>query len=259
MVEPLPPGSPVASPSEKLDTVENRGDVPIQQQLTAQRSSWAKIVSNKPSLIKHTFENSNYVLTEVLDDVPLWDDLLIGQFITTAPHVAKIHMIVNKIWPLGDKTVKIDCFVVSEKMVKFRIREEAVRSRVLRRGMWNIADVPMFISKWSPILEEAQPTITKMPIWVTIKKVPHTMLSWKGLGFLASAVGTPKRLQPDTETCKQFDEAKVFIEVDMMRIFPSNSSSRWAVVTKLLWISFTRGCRQSVPLAVNGDISQTVV
>lgn len=75
------------------------------------------------------------------------DDLMVGRFLSAAPHVAKIHVTGNKIWPLGDKTVKIDVFVVSAKMVKFRIKDAAVRSRILRRAMWNIADIPMIVSK----------------------------------------------------------------------------------------------------------------
>lgn len=45
--------------------------------------------------------------------VPLWDDFLQGKFLDTAPHVAKIHIFVNKIWPLGDKNDRIDVFAVS--------------------------------------------------------------------------------------------------------------------------------------------------
>lgn len=68
----------------------------------------------------------------------------------------------------------------------------------------------MMVSKWTPIVEEAQPEIKIMPLWVTIKNVPNSMFSWKGLSFLASAVGELKRLHPKMETCKIFDEAKVF-------------------------------------------------
>lgn len=88
--------------------------------------------------------------------------------------------------------------------------------------MWNIADIPMLVSKWTPILEDAQPEITKMPMWVINYKVPHSMFSWKGLGFLASKVGDPKRLHPETETCKNFEEAKVFVEVNMMKELPKD-------------------------------------
>lgn len=160
------------------------------------------------------------VSTKILQDAPLWEDILVGQFITFVPHVAKIHVNVNKIWSLGDKSVKVDVFVVSDKT--FCIRDVVVRSRMLRRGMWNIADVPMLVSKWSPNIEESQPAITNMPMWITIKMIPHVMFSWKGLDFLASTVGTPKRLHPETETCIKFDEAKVFVEVDMMKDLPKN-------------------------------------
>lgn len=158
----------------------NRGHKMDSPAEAGQVKSWVNIVSNKPTLLKHDFGTARVydgvaIPREILEAPPLWEDLLVGQFLAKAPHVAKIHVIVNKIWPLGDKSLKIDVFVVSERMVKFRIRDEAVRSRILRRGMWNIADVPMTVSKCSPILEETQPEIKTMPLWLTIKNVPHSM------------------------------------------------------------------------------------
>lgn len=223
MSELLPP-----DPPELQSEVGNQGGtVSSPTKDTAPGKSWANVVSEKPMLKQHHFDNINErgvvtVPAAVLGDTPLWDDLLVGQFVTKAPHVAKIHVIVNKIWPLGGKSLKIDVFVVSDKMVKFRVRDAAVRSRILRRGMWNIADVPMLVSKWTPILEDAQPAITSMPMWIKIMKVPHSMFSWEGLGFLASKVGKPTRLHPETETCKNFDEAKVFVEVDLMKTLPNS-------------------------------------
>lgn len=79
----------------------------------------------------------------------------------------------NKIWTHGDKTMKIDVFEVNETMVKFRIREKVTRERILRRGMWNIADVLMVVSKWSPIIKKSQPDIKSIPMWITIKHVPY--------------------------------------------------------------------------------------
>lgn len=80
-----------------------------------------------------------------------------------------------------------------------------------------IADIPMIVSKWSPIAEDAQPEIKTIPMWVTIKNVSNSMYFWKGLGYLASTVGEPKCLHPDTELCKNFEEAKVFVEADMSK------------------------------------------
>lgn len=79
--------------------------------------------------------------------------------------------------------MKIDVFTVNATTVKFRIREGSVQARILHRGMWNIAEIPMVVSKWSPVVEEAQPEIKSIPMWVKLKNVPSQMFSWDGIGF----------------------------------------------------------------------------
>lgn len=154
--------------------------------------------------------------------VPLWNDLLEGRFLEKTPHVARIHYIVNKIWPLGDKSIKMDVFEVFETTVKLRIKNADTRKRVLRRGMWKIANIPMVLSKWALEEEEAEfEEITTIPMWIIMKNVPHRMFSWKGLGFIASAVGKPKRLHPDTLLCNSFEETKVFVEANMTKELPT--------------------------------------
>lgn len=192
------------------------------------KQSYAAAVTKRPILKKHEFEISvidgiptiEVPNTVISESVPLWEDFLVGRFPSFAPHVAKIHVIVNKIWTLGDKSVKIDVFENSSTSVKFRIRDASTRLRILRRGMWNIAGLPMILSKWSPILEETQPEIKVMPMWVILKNVPHSMYSRDGLGFLSSPVGNPIRLHPETELCSNFEEAKVFVEVNLSQELP---------------------------------------
>lgn len=48
------------------------------------------------------------------------------------------------------------------------------------------------------------------------------MFSWSGIGFIVSAVGKPVRLHPETELCSNFEEAKVFVETDMLKILPKS-------------------------------------
>ncbi|CAE6020622.1 unnamed protein product [Arabidopsis arenosa] len=152
---------------------------------------------------------------------PIWEDFLIGKFLNEkAPHVGKIHMIVNKIWRLGDRTSLIDVYEVNDYTVKFRIRNEGMRHRILNRGMWNIMDIPMIVSKWTPFTEEAQPAIKSIPLWVTLENVPPTMFTDKGLEFLASAVGEPIKLHPKTEECISFDEAKILVKADLTKDLP---------------------------------------
>lgn len=183
------------------------------------KGAWVQAVQNKQVLSQHCSKMA-VVPDKVLEDKPLWDDLLFGRFLESAHHVAKIHVIVNKIWPLGDKKSQIDAFAVNEKLVKFRIRDASTRSRVLRRGMWNVAGVPMVVSKWAPVVEQKEEEITVIPMWVKIKNVPHSLFSWSGLGFIASAVGFPKRIYSETDLCNNFEEAKVFVEAEISKGFP---------------------------------------
>lgn len=177
--------------------------------------SWVKVVENGPLLSEHVLEIGvceGQKVVEVPDDVisesvPLWDELLEGRFLDKAPHVARIHFIVNKIWPLGDKSIRIDVY-----------------KRVLKREMWNIANIPLVLSKWAPEEEEEEvEEIKTIPMWIIMKNVPRRMFSWKGLGFIASAVGKPKRLHPDTLQCNSFEEAKVFVEANMTKELPTSN------------------------------------
>lgn len=92
-----------------------------------QKLLYVSIVQNRPTLSKHDFsvtmEDGNptvQVPYEIFEDSnPLWEDLLIGIFPQIALHVTKVHVIVNKIWSLIDKTVKIDAYLVDAKTIKF--------------------------------------------------------------------------------------------------------------------------------------------
>ncbi|KAF8092662.1 hypothetical protein N665_0406s0007 [Sinapis alba] len=167
---------------------------------------------------------------EVLDMVPLWDDLLEGRFLASAPHVAKIHIIVNKICPLGDPSIKIVVFPVNEVTVKFR---------------------------WSPVVEEEEEEEVKViPMWITMKNVPHKMFSWKGLGFIASAVGKPKKLHPDTILCTSFEEAKVFVEADMTKELPKSHRFKSNIFSK--WGHTHKACKSKIKVLTRQDDLETV-
>lgn len=87
-----------------------------------------------------------------------------------------------------------------------------------------------------------QPDVKSIPMWITLKNVPHRMFTWKGLGFIASAVGDPKRLHPDTVLYKSFEEAKVFVEADLSKdlqqyfIFQSDKGVDAVVEFKYPWL-----------------------
>ena len=86
--------------------------------------------------------------------------------------------------------------------------------------MWNLAGIPVVMSKWSPFVEEDQPEEKSMPLWVHLKNVPIDMFSWQGLSFVASPLGTPVRLHPETVQCLNIEVAKIFVNVDLTKDLP---------------------------------------
>lgn len=146
------------------------------------------------------------------------EDFVIARFLEKSPHIAKVHMIVNKIWAFGEKSQKLDVYEMDEKTMRIRITSEKIREKVIRRGMWNIAGVPMVVSKWSPDVDDSN--VNMIPLWVHLTKVPMSMYSWEGLSFMTSTVGVPDHLHPETIACSNFDVAKVFVKADLSKELP---------------------------------------
>lgn len=208
------------------------------------KPSWVSVAQGK-GLRKYDVEVSDLngqksveVPIEITENSsPLWEDFVLGIFLDTAPHVAKVHVILNKIWSFGDKTQKIDVIEVDSKTMRFRITNPMVKQRVLKRGMWNIADVPMVVSKWTPIIEESAPEEVSIPLWVHLTKVSMNMFSWEGLSFITNAVGGPVRLHPETAVCTTFDVAKVFVSAELAKGFPK--SINFTIQGKPTCVEFT--------------------
>lgn len=71
----------------------------------------------------HIVEKEGEKVVEVPDDAIdkedlLWEDYLIGKFLDTAPHVARVHAIANKILTQGELK-QIDVHIVSDTTMKF--------------------------------------------------------------------------------------------------------------------------------------------
>lgn len=127
-------------------------------------------------------------------------------------------MIVNKIWAFGETSQKLEVFEMDEKTMRIRITNDKIRDKVVRRGMWNIAGVPMVVTKWSPDVEDLYESL--IPLWVHLTNVPMSMYSWEGLSFMTSDVGVPDHLYLETIACTNFDIAKIFVNADLSKELP---------------------------------------
>lgn len=221
--------SEVMNVSENLkETLEGSQSIPIRSD--QKPGEWVNAVQGKKVLTKYDMDiqmedgvGSVRVPDEVFKDAaPLWEDFLIGRFLDKAPHIGKVHAIVNKIWALSDKSQMIDVYVINSTTMKFRVSNPVTRNRIVRRAMWNIAEIPVIMAKWSPLTEDIEQETHSIPLWVHLKNVPMDMFTWKGLSFVTSPVGIPTRLHPDTEQCLNLKVAKVFVKADLSKELPKS-------------------------------------
>lgn len=190
--------------------------------------SWVDVAQDKKVLKKFDVEVSNkdglhsVMIPEdaLKTSTPLWEDFVVGKFLDISPHVAKVHMVLNKIWKYGDASMKVEVYEVNATTMRFRVSSPRAREKILRRGMWNIAGVPMVVTKWTPRTEEEKQEEEALPMWVHLQGVPLHMYSWEGLSFITSAVGFPDRLHPETVACSNLEIAKVFAKVDISKPLP---------------------------------------
>lgn len=219
---------------DRLKAIESSKGFEEAKEVTAVESrdskevSWVKVAQEKKVLRKYDVEilNKDGVHTvEIPDEVlenptPLWEDFVVGKFLDLAPHVAKVHMVLNRIWKYGDPSTRVEVYKVNSTTMRFKVSSLKAREKILRRGMWNIAGVPMVVQKWSPKSEEEKQEEEAVPMWVHLEKVPLHMYSWEGISFFTSTVGFPVKLHPETIACTNFDVAKVFVKVDVTKALP---------------------------------------
>lgn len=115
----------------------------------------------------------------------------------------------------------MEVYAVNEMTIRFRISNPKAREKVRKRGMWNIARVPMVVTKWTPQTEEEKQEENVIPMWVHLRKVPLHMYSWEGLSFMTNTVGFPDRLHPETLACSNLGVARVFVNVDVSKTLPN--------------------------------------
>ena len=108
--------------------------------------SWITAAQDKKKLRMYEVEVSTkdgVNMVEIPDEIvgnstPLWEDFVVGKFLDLAPHVAKVHMVLNKIWKYGDTSTKIEVYEVNPTTMMFKVSSQKEKEKILRRGMWNV-------------------------------------------------------------------------------------------------------------------------
>lgn len=78
----------------------------------------------------------------------------------------------------------------------------------------------MFVAPWSPELDPEVAPLTMAVVPVELSNVPYLLFNKESLSRLATAVGKPVSLAPETERKENFHVAKMYVRIDLTRKLP---------------------------------------
>ncbi|KAJ4903547.1 DUF4283 domain-containing protein [Raphanus sativus] len=136
------------------------------------------------------------------------------------PAMGRIIGVVNALW--ASTGPRIFVHNVGEGEFLLRVTNPKTRQFLLSRTCWNVAGFPMFVAPWSPDFAPEEAPITKAVVPVELRNVPYLLFNKESLSRLATAVGKPVSLYPETERKENFKVAKLYVRVDLTKPLPRN-------------------------------------
>ncbi|KAF3564611.1 hypothetical protein DY000_02017990 [Brassica cretica] len=146
-------------------------------------------------------------------------DFIYAQFHGEYPSMGKIMGVVNAVWARTEQ--KIYVHNIGQGMYLLRVINQKTREVLLSRTCWNIGGLPMFVAPWSPDYSPDEPPLTTAIVPVEIRNVPYLLFNRESLSCIATAVGKPDSLAPETERKENFEVAKLYVRVDLTAPLPS--------------------------------------
>lgn len=146
-------------------------------------------------------------------------DFIFARFQGDVPSMGRIIGVVNAIWAKSGPRI----FVHNIEKGGFLLKITNVRTRelILSRTFWNIAGFPMFVAPWSPDFDPDIEPLTSAIIPVELRNVPYLLFNKESLSRLATAVGKPVSLAPETKRKESFQVAKLHVKVDLTTKLPT--------------------------------------
>ncbi|KAG2255715.1 hypothetical protein Bca52824_075009 [Brassica carinata] len=148
-----------------------------------------------------------------------FQDFLFARFIGEAPEMGRIIGIVNAIW--GRSGPRIFVHRLSPLTFLLRVVNPRTRAMVLARSVWIIAGCAMYVAPWAPEFAPEEPQMSSAVVPVELRGVPYLLFNKKSLSRLATAIGKPVSLAPETERKENFEVAKLWVRVDLLSELPT--------------------------------------
>lgn len=91
---------------------------------------------------------------------------------------------------------------------------------MLERRLWRFDGCIIFVIPWTPT-----PSLTTIPLWVTLKNIPHCLYSLWGISWIAYGLGAPMLSNKPLLDPTFMGEAKLMVEVELDKAFPPRIAS----------------------------------
>ncbi|KAH0915919.1 hypothetical protein HID58_030365, partial [Brassica napus] len=134
------------------------------------------------------------------------------------PSMGKIIGVVNAVW--AKTGPRIFVHNIGQGIYLLRVNNPKTREVLLSRTCWNIGGLPMFVAPWSPEYSPDEPPLTTAIVPVELRNVPYLLFNNESLSRLATAVGKPDSLAPETERKENFEVAKLYVRVNLTAPLP---------------------------------------
>ncbi|KAF8110674.1 hypothetical protein N665_0080s0009, partial [Sinapis alba] len=180
-------------------------------------------------------------------------DYLFARFHSDVPPMGRIIGVLNAVWAKSGPRIYVHNI-----------------EKLSSRSCWNIAGVPMFVSSWSPGFTPPEAPVTSSVVPVEMRNVPYLLFNNESLSRLATAVGKPVSVAPETQRKQNFKVAKLYVKVDLMKRLPDTIVSGFSNGKEVLidvsypWLPLKcdncgkyghkkEDCRVGVPVTASGS------
>nr|GEZ51992.1 hypothetical protein [Tanacetum cinerariifolium] len=144
-------------------------------------------------------ENSDFVLPieNVIAAKDKFANSLVGSFIGKRVAFPIVKNYVTNTWAMfGFQNVIKD----DEDVYYFKFTSARGLEQVIKQGPWLIRNQPLMLTKWTPNLNIDKDSVSKVPVWVKIHKVPVVAYSEDGLSLIGTQLGKPIMLDAFTSS-----------------------------------------------------------
>ncbi|KAG2269053.1 hypothetical protein Bca52824_063608 [Brassica carinata] len=132
--------------------------------------------------------------------------------------MGRIIGVVNALWARNGPGIFVHNVDEGEFLLK--VTNTKTREFLLSRTCWNVAGFPMFVAPWSPDFTPDEAPLTQAVVPVELMNVLYLLFNKESLSRLATTVGKPVSLYPETEHKENFKVAKLYVKVDLTKPLP---------------------------------------